>query len=109
MPSRARSIEGQEFRFINDLPVSFPADAIEVKAVWRPIREEDKARYQWAAMKDPKSGKMFNYDSVSNVGPGCDRSIGVNEVRGGLRHQFGNSDCIQPVPYVPEPEPVYTK
>ena len=54
-------------------------------------------------------GKMFNYDSVSNVGPGCDRSIGVNEVRGGLRYQFGNSDCIQPVPYVPEPEPVYTK
>ena len=41
--------------------------------------------------------------------PGYDRSIGVNEVRGGLRYQFGNSDCIQPVPYVPEPEPVYTK
>jgi hypothetical protein len=59
--NRLYSIEGQEFRFINDLPVNFPADAIEVKAVWRPIREEDKARYQWAAMKDPKSGKMFNY------------------------------------------------
>ena len=55
------SIEGQELRFVNKQPVSFPAGAIEVKAIWRLIREEDKARYQWTAMRDPKTGKMFAY------------------------------------------------
>ncbi len=55
-------------------------------------------------------GKMFDYASDSNVGPGYDRGISVNEVRGGLRYQFGKSDCAPPPePYVPEPEPVYTK
>ncbi|WP_256752724.1 outer membrane protein [Mesorhizobium sp. Mes31] len=55
-------------------------------------------------------GKMFDYDSVSNVGPGYDDGINVHEVRGGLRYQFGRSDCAPPPePYVPEPEPVYTK
>lgn len=55
-------------------------------------------------------GKMFDYDSISNVGPGYDNGINVHEVRGGLRYQFGRSDCAPPPePYVPEPEPVYTK
>ena len=55
-------------------------------------------------------GKMFEYASDSNVGPGYDRGINVHEVRGGLRYQFGRSDCAPPPePYVPEPEPVYTK
>ncbi|ESZ46931.1 outer membrane protein [Mesorhizobium sp. RSR565B] len=55
-------------------------------------------------------GKMFNYASDSDVGPGFDRGINVHEVRGGLRYQFGRSDCAPPPePYVPEPEPVYTK
>lgn len=55
-------------------------------------------------------GKMFDYAEDSNVGPGYDRGISVNEVRGGLRYQFGKSDCAPPPePYVPEPEPVYTK
>ena len=55
-------------------------------------------------------GKMFNYASDSNVGPGYDNGINVHEVRGGLRYQFGRSDCAPPPePYVPEPEPIYTK
>ncbi|MEZ2333404.1 outer membrane beta-barrel protein [Mesorhizobium sp. RCC_202] len=56
-------------------------------------------------------GKMFNYASDSNVGPGYDRGISVNEVRGGLRYQFGGqSDCAPPPePYEPQPEPIYTK
>ncbi|MDX8493740.1 porin family protein [Mesorhizobium sp. VK22B] len=55
-------------------------------------------------------GKMFEYASDSNVGPGYDRGINVHEVRGGLRYQFGRSDCAPPPePYVPEPEPIYTK
>ncbi|RJT41025.1 porin family protein [Mesorhizobium waimense] len=53
-------------------------------------------------------GKMFEYASDSNVGPGYDHGINVHEVRGGLRYQFGRSDCAPPPePYVPEP--VYTK
>ena len=41
-------------------------------------------------------GKMFDYASDSNVGPGYDDGINVNEVRGGLRYQFGRSDCAPP-------------
>ncbi|MER8405220.1 porin family protein [Mesorhizobium sp. M1307] len=52
-------------------------------------------------------GKMFDFGS--GVGPGYDNGINVHEVRGGLRYQFGRSDCVEPEPYVPEPEPVYTK
>ncbi|MER9021537.1 porin family protein [Mesorhizobium sp. M0815] len=52
-------------------------------------------------------GKMFDFGS--GVGPGYDDGINVHEVRGGLRYQFGRSDCVEPEPYVPEPEPVYTK
>ncbi|MER8481928.1 outer membrane protein [Mesorhizobium sp. M1322] len=56
-----------------------------------------------------EGGKMFDYASDSNVGPGYDKGINVHEVRGGLRYQFGNSDCAQPEPIAYEPEPVYTK
>ncbi|UCI27246.1 outer membrane protein [Mesorhizobium sp. B2-8-5] len=53
-------------------------------------------------------GKMFEYASDSNVGPGYDHGISVHEVRGGLRYQFGQSDCAPPPePY--QPEPIYTK
>jgi hypothetical protein len=55
------SIEGQQWFFYNRQPVSFPMGAIEVKAIWRPIEEEDKVRYQWTAMKDPKTGRKLNY------------------------------------------------
>jgi opacity protein-like surface antigen len=54
-------------------------------------------------------GKMFNYASDSNVGPGYDKGINTHEVRGGLRYQFGKSDCAQPEPIAYEPEPIYTK
>jgi opacity protein-like surface antigen len=54
-------------------------------------------------------GKMFDFGS--GVGPGFDKGMNVHEVRGGLRYQFGNSDCEQPQPvaYEPVPEPIYTK
>ena len=55
------SIEGQQWFFYNRAPVAFPVGAIEVKAVWRLIGEEDKARYQWTAMRDPKSKKTYTY------------------------------------------------
>ena len=55
------SIEGQQRFFYAGTPVAFPTDAIEVKAVWRPIAESDKPRYQWAAMKDAATGKTFIY------------------------------------------------
>ncbi len=55
------SIEGQQWFFYNSRPIAFPIGAMEVKAVWRPIGEEDKARYQWEAMKDPKTGRLRTY------------------------------------------------
>jgi len=56
-----------------------------------------------------QGGRMFEYDPSSS-GPGFDKGFNVHEVRGGLRYQFGNSDCAQPVvAYEPPPEPIYTK
>jgi hypothetical protein len=55
------AIEGQQAFYYDHRPVSFPADAISVQAIWRPISEEDKARYQWTVMKDAKSGRQFTY------------------------------------------------
>lgn len=54
-------------------------------------------------------GEMFGY--ANGGGPGYDKGINVHEVRGGLRYQFGRSDCAQPEPvaYEPPPEPIYTK
>jgi hypothetical protein len=34
-----------------DLTISFPLDAKEIKAQWRPITAADKARYHWAEIK----------------------------------------------------------
>jgi len=54
-------------------------------------------------------GRMFEWDA-SSAGPGFDKGMNVNEVRGGLRYQFGNgSSCAPPVAYAPVPEPIYTK
>ena len=55
------SIEGQQRFYYAGTPVDFPTDAIEVKAVWRPIGEADKPRYQWAELKDPDKGTSFLY------------------------------------------------
>jgi opacity protein-like surface antigen len=54
-------------------------------------------------------GGMFDY--AVGGGPGYDHGIDTHEVRAGLRYQFGNSDCEEPVAYepAPEPQPVYTK
>jgi hypothetical protein len=55
------SVEGQQWYFYNRRPISFPPGAIEVQAVWRPIGEEDKARYQWAEFRDPKRKRRYLY------------------------------------------------
>ena len=47
--------------------------------------------------------------SAGTAGPGYDDGINVHEVRGGLRYQFGNSDCSEPEAIAYEPQPVYTK
>ena len=54
-----------------------------------------------------QGGKMF--ELANGAGPGFDKGIDTHEVRAGLRYQFGDSGCSQPVAYEPEPEPVYTK
>lgn len=55
-----------------------------------------------------EGGKMFEY--ANNAGPGWDKGIDAHEVRGGLRYQFGKSDCAPKEAYVPyEPEPVVYK
>lgn len=56
-----------------------------------------------------QGGKMFQL--ANGAGPGFDRGFNTHEVRAGLRYQFGNSGCSEPVPvaYEPPPEPVYTK
>ncbi len=55
------SVEGQQWFYYNHQPISFPAGAIEVQAVWRPISEADKARYQWAEYRDAKTKRVFTY------------------------------------------------
>jgi opacity protein-like surface antigen len=52
-----------------------------------------------------EGGRMFGYNT--GAGPGYDRGINIHEVRGGLRYQFGNSDCAEPEPIAYEPPPVY--
>jgi hypothetical protein len=56
---------------------------------------------------------MFDFaaDGAGGAGPGYDDGFDSHEVRGGLRYQFGKSDCAEPeqVAYEPLPEPVYTK
>ena len=60
--------------------------------------------YRYAHME---GGRMFGY--AVGGGPGYDKGIDMHEVRGGLRYQFGKSDCSEPEPiaYEPEPVPVY--
>ena len=59
------SIEGQQAFYYARKPVAFPVGAVEVKAIWRPIEEEDKARYQWETMKEAKSGRTRTYGLTS--------------------------------------------
>ncbi len=54
------SVEGQQAFYYDKQMIAFPTGAMEVKAVWRPIDEEDKARYQWTTMKATK-GKASTY------------------------------------------------
>jgi opacity protein-like surface antigen len=60
-----------------------------------------------------QGGQMFDYadapDGSPGAGPGYDDGFNVNEVRGGLRYQFGGGrpQCGTPVVY--EPEPIITK
>ena len=51
-------------------------------------------------------GKMFGYNN--GAGPGYDKGFYTNEIRAGLRYQFGPSGCAAPV-VAYEPEPIYTK
>ncbi|WP_051329253.1 hypothetical protein [Geminicoccus roseus] len=59
------SIDGQERRFYQRRPVAFPPDAMEIKAVWRPIPEGQKARYHWAVISDEPDGKERLYGLTS--------------------------------------------
>ena len=55
------SVEGQQWFFYNRQPIAFPLGAIAVQTVWRPIGEEDKARYQWQEFRDPKRKRPYLY------------------------------------------------
>lgn len=53
-------------------------------------------------------GRMFDF--AGGAGPGYDDGFNTHEVRGGLRYQFGGgSDCVEPEPYEPAPEPAVYK
>jgi hypothetical protein len=55
------SIEGQQWFFYNHQAIAFPPGAIAVQTVWRPIGEEDKARYQWEEFRDAKRKRSYLY------------------------------------------------
>ena len=55
------SIEGQQRFYYDRREVSFPPDAIEIKAVWRPITEAQADRYHWSRFRDAESGEMLLY------------------------------------------------
>ncbi len=55
------SVEGQQWFFYNGRPISFPPGSIQVQAVWRPIGEEDKARYQWVEFTDGNKKRKRTY------------------------------------------------
>jgi hypothetical protein len=59
------SIDGQERRFYQRLPVAFPPGAMEIKAVWRPIGEAQKSRYHWAVISDEPDNKERLYGLTS--------------------------------------------
>ena len=54
-----------------------------------------------------EGGDMFGF--ANGAGPGYDEGGYSHEVRGGLRYQFGKSDCAQPEPiaFEPAPQPIY--
>jgi len=58
------NIEGQLAFFYAREKVSFPVDAIEVKAIWRAITEDDKDRYKWAVFEDDE-GTEYLYGLTS--------------------------------------------
>ena len=55
------SVEGQQWFLYNREPIAFPTGAVTVQTVWRPIGEEDKARYQWEEFRDPKRKRSHLY------------------------------------------------
>lgn len=55
------SVDGQQRFFYSRTKVDFPVAAMEIKAVWRPISEDQKPRYHWAVMTDAQSGSTFLY------------------------------------------------
>jgi hypothetical protein len=50
-------LEGQEQAFSASKPIEFPPEAREIKAVWVPIKETDKARYHW--QHDKADGQTY--------------------------------------------------
>ncbi len=62
------------------------------------------AGYRYAHVQ---GGQMFDFAPIA--GPGFDSGLNINEIRGGLRFQFGGrSNCEREpvVAYAPEPQPV---
>jgi len=46
--------QGQEAAFQKGAKIDFPPEAVEIKAIWRAIKETDKPRFHWAA--NPQDG-----------------------------------------------------
>lgn len=55
------SVEGQERWFYTGRRLQFPVDSMEVKAVWRPIAESEKAIYHWATVTDADTSEEHLY------------------------------------------------
>lgn len=55
------SIEGQQRFYYAHREVAFPSEAMEIKAVWRPISEDDADRYHWSRFRDAGSGETLLY------------------------------------------------
>jgi hypothetical protein len=55
------SIEGQQRFYYERRDIAFPPDAIEIKAVWRPITAAQADRYHWSRFRDAESGEMLLY------------------------------------------------
>lgn len=59
MDNKLYAVEEQEVRFYRRQSFQFPTDALVVKAVWRPIAEEEKPRYHWAMVQDGRGGSFL--------------------------------------------------
>ncbi|MCP8883181.1 hypothetical protein NIM87_06695 [Devosia sp. XJ19-1] len=55
------STQGQQRFYYGQREVSFPPEAIEIKAVWRPITPEQADRYHWSRFRDAESGETLLY------------------------------------------------